>query len=471
MGKIDTPLVTHADGTSHGEPILVRWPDELVIEDDPLPNSSKSRLDRRHHAIDAVVVALLHDVRARQVFSERNQLKQADEITGEVQDARADNRKPRWELHVGGGVNAACFEQLRNNLDIAREILKEKVSVNDIPVSRVRRFSVSTAAIHQETVRSFEAELRDELTAAQIGRIGDPLLRAELLARPDFNPKTGLPADAKRVVEAGGRTYFGRHRVGPVLLGDALAAGAIGRAANRGWWTALTHLPDYDPGLGLPADPNRVISVKGVTYTAIDPIPLFGKNGGALVVRGGWAIAKDIHHARLYRTERSLLPVMVTNVDALELRKCGQGSSLFDRIFGSPLSQHMFAVRQHRTPGGAQIACDPGVRFQILLPGDEILISRDEAEGLGESFALLADITPGDVCTVVKGFRSSGDVVLAPALLSAEGAPAKLWKKHFNDRRIASSKLVGSTVVRRSVTGHIRKFGDGPLDSFVIGQW
>ena len=468
MGKIDTPRVVREDGTAHGDPILVRWPDELVTDGDPLPKGSKSRLDRRHHAIDAVVVALLHDGVARQVFSQRNQLKQADEVTGEAQAARAENRTPRWELYTGQGENAARFATLRTNLDVARELLKEKVAVDDIPVSRVRRFTLGTAGIHQETVRSFEAELRDSLTAAQIHRIGDPQLREALLEHPSFDSETGLKSDPKRTVTTKGRTYFRRHRVGPVLLGDALDADAIGRAANRGWWTALTRLPAYHPRRGLPADPNRAISVKGVTYTAEDPIPLFGSNGGALELRGGWAMATSIHHARLYLDKRGVKAVMVPTVDALELRKKGQGASEFELIFGSPLSPHMFAVRQQR---GAERACDPDVRFQVLLPGDEIMIDREAAIAMGGGPKILAAVVPGPARFTVSSFSSDGRVGLSPATITAEGAPPEMWKSAFGKGRVAVGRLLGAAVVRRSVTGHIRKLGDGPLDSFVIGQW
>lgn len=468
MGKIDTDTV-NKDGSSNR--LLVRWPEELVTEeDDPMPKGAKSRLDRRHHAIDAAVVALLHDGVARQVFSERNLLEQADFVTGEIHAAKGENRRARWEDHVGFGENAARFAQLRDNLKIARGLLAEAVAADAIPVSRVRRFTVSTAAIHEETVRSFSAELGDALTVAQIHRIGDPALRRALLRHNDFETKAGLRHDPQRTVTIGGRTYFSSHRVGPVLLGDALAPNVIGRAANRGLWTALTRLPDYDPKRGLPMNPDRVIMVKSVIHTAKDPIPLFGKNGGALAVRGGWAIASTIHHTRLYRTDTGVVPVMVPTVDALELRKSGTSAGEFASVFGSPLAPHMFAVRQDRK-GQAQIACDPDARFQVLLSGDAIRIDRERAIAMGGSFRLLAAIVPGDVHLTVASFESDGRVKMSPALLASEGAPAKRWIAALGNLRVTASKLTGAAVIRRSVTGHIRKFGDGPLDSYVIGQW
>lgn len=181
-------------------------------------------------------------------------------------------------------------------------------------------------------------------------------------------------------------------------------------------------------------------------------------------------MATGIHHVRLYPASKGILPVMVRTVDALELRKNGSGAGEFDRIFGSPLSPHMFAVRQDGS-GDARIACAPDARFQVLVPGDEIRIDRADAIEKGGAFRLLADIVPGDVHLTVASFESDGRVKLSPALLSSEGAPAKGWDSAFGKFRVQANTLVGAAVIRRSVTGHIRKFGDGRLDSYVIGQW
>jgi hypothetical protein len=179
-------------------------------------------------------------------------------------------------------------------------------------------------------------------------------------------------------------------------------------------------------------------------------------------------MATGIHHARIYPDKGGVKAVMVPTVDALELRKYGQGPSEFARVFGSPLSPHMFAVRQQR---GAERACDPDVRFQVLLPGDEIMIDREAAIAMGGGPEILAAVVPGPVRFTVSSFRTSGQVVLSPATIAAGGAPPNMWKTTFGDGRVAVGRLLGAAVVRRSVTGHIRKFGDGPLDSFVIGQW
>nr|WP_120492599.1 type II CRISPR RNA-guided endonuclease Cas9 [Corynebacterium lactis] len=199
----------------------------------------KNRLDRRHHALDAAVIALMTYTTA-QTLLERESLRRAENT---VQKPDADFGT--WKEYRGRNQqNKYLFEQWNNRMRAAVPMLQEALDQNRIAVTQNLRLRLGNGQAHEAGI--------GKLVSAQVG--------------------------------------------------DALPVDLIDRAASPALWCALTRLPDFDWKDGLPADSTRNIIVNGTHFGPNDRIEFFGVKAGAIAVRGGFAeLGASFHHARLYR--------------------------------------------------------------------------------------------------------------------------------------------------------------------------
>ncbi|ALA66411.1 type II CRISPR RNA-guided endonuclease Cas9 [Corynebacterium lactis] len=199
----------------------------------------KNRLDRRHHAIDAAVVALMNYTTAQTIL-ERENLRRAENII-----QKPDTDFGTWKEYKGRNQqDRYLFEQWNLRMKSAVPMLQEALDQHRIAVTQNLRLRLGNGQAHE----------------AGIGKL-----------------------DSAKV-------------------GDALPVALIDRAASPALWCALTRLPDFDWKDGLPENPTRSIVVNGTHLNSEDKIEFFGVKAGAIAVRGGYAeLGASFHHARLYR--------------------------------------------------------------------------------------------------------------------------------------------------------------------------
>lgn len=200
----------------------------------------KTRLDRRHHVMDALTIAMMNPGVA-QSLSLRMNLRQSQRALG-VEET--------WKSFTGKSAGA---QQTWQRWDDGMRVLSDQFNVllneDRVPVTQNLRLRLGSSAVHEDTIRPFPASSRYQ-------------------------------------------------------VGDAIPAAIIDRASTPQLWTALTRLPDYDPKEGLPENPERQIRVKNQYLNADDEICFFPGTAGALAVRGGYVeIGAGFHHARLYRIQ------------------------------------------------------------------------------------------------------------------------------------------------------------------------
>ena len=157
----------------------------------------KTRFDRRHHAMDALVIALMNQS-VSQTLALRVNMRESQRITG---------KEETWKNFYGKpGQASERFEQWREGMLRAVELFNIELAKNAIPFHENVRLRVGSSKVHDDTVRKFiHAKLGEALSVAMIDRAETPALWTALTRLPDFDPKDGLPEDPSREIYIHGR--------------------------------------------------------------------------------------------------------------------------------------------------------------------------------------------------------------------------------------------------------------------------
>ena len=157
----------------------------------------KTRFDRRHHAMDALVIALMNQS-VSQTLALRVNMRESQRITG---------KEETWKNFYGKpGQASERFEQWREGMLRAVELFNIELAKNAIPFHENVRLRVGSSKVHDDTVRKFiHAKLGEALSVAMIDRAETPALWTALTRLPDFDPKNGLPEDPSREIYIHGR--------------------------------------------------------------------------------------------------------------------------------------------------------------------------------------------------------------------------------------------------------------------------
>jgi len=104
----------------------------------------KSRFDRRHHAIDAVVLTSLNLAVAR-TLKERSWLQRDNQFTG---------KEPGWKEYRGTSAkDQSAFNAWRERIGALAELLEATIRLDNIPVVRQLRLAPRVGSVHADTVQ------------------------------------------------------------------------------------------------------------------------------------------------------------------------------------------------------------------------------------------------------------------------------------------------------------------------------
>ena len=157
----------------------------------------KTRFDRRHHAMDALVIAMMNQS-VSQTLALRVNMRESQRITGQEETWKNFYGKP--------GQASERFEKWREGMLRAVELFNVALAKNAIPFHENVRLRVGSSKVHDDTVRKFiHAKLGEALSVAMIDRAETPALWTALTRLPDFDPKDGLPEDPSREIYIHGR--------------------------------------------------------------------------------------------------------------------------------------------------------------------------------------------------------------------------------------------------------------------------
>lgn len=165
----------------------------------------KTRFDRRHHAMDALVIALMNQS-VSQTLALRVNMRESQRITGQEETWKNFYGKP-------GQANER-FKKWREGMLRAVELFNIELAKNAIPFHENVRLRVGSSKVHDDTVRKFiHAKLGEALPVAMIDRAETPALWTALTRLPDFDPKDGLPEDPSREIYIHGRKITADERL------------------------------------------------------------------------------------------------------------------------------------------------------------------------------------------------------------------------------------------------------------------
>ena len=382
----------------------------------------KDRLDRRHHAIDAAVIAMINPG-AAQIITLRNELRRA---AYDEQGARESN-VPHSKRDLSNHPSLKRFEKWRNEqMASLRDLLVEKMKNDAIPVLRLKRLKIENGDAHGQTV--YKATKRK--------------------------------------------------------VGAALSPVAINKASSVALWTALTGHPDYDPKEGLPEDPSRRIRLHDKWLEADDQISFLAplqENGESKLylddgiayqaLRGGLVeLGGAVHHVRIFRVapKKEGGKPLYCQMRVFQADLLNANGDLFEYELPASSYSRRFALPKVRA------ALDEGKAEYLgwMVIGDEIRIdpSRFGKKGIADFFSIpdFENVS----CFVLVGYESASKLKLRPACLSSEGLDEYLKRNpHLTDTqvkslntimdrgwRISINDLMASNpkIIRRNTMGYVR---------------
>lgn len=155
--------------------------------------NGKTRLDRRHHSMDAMVIALMSQFVA-QTLAERDSIRRSEQL---------ENRSaPTWKDYRGrDAAHTLEFGKWLNYMNRLTVLLNNALANDEIPVMQNVRLRLGNGTAHDATIRRFkkkrvgEAWTRDEVDCAST-----PQMWVALSRDPDFSEQDGLPENSAREI-------------------------------------------------------------------------------------------------------------------------------------------------------------------------------------------------------------------------------------------------------------------------------
>lgn len=255
-------------GKFNNLPGMVRLPET--------PEKSKCRIDRRHHAIDSLVMTTLTpEVLA--VIQERDRLREASKTLNGADVTWAEDGgievTDTWKNYRGKNrEEQSAFDSWFEGIKHLRDLTVQALADNSIPVTKHEKGVVDNIRVHKDTFFPFEYKQPTE----------------------------------------------------------AFTAKELARIENKGIWRALIESSQLDRKGGIPEDPNRVLrNCKPVPALGIEMFP--GDVPGVKISDGSWADMGpgSIHQMRVYQP-RAGKPVIVPTLSRDLIKAAKRSSALRD---------------------------------------------------------------------------------------------------------------------------------------------
>ena len=360
----------------------------------------KDRIDRRHHAVDASVVALMERSAAK-TLAERSSLRWAQRLTGQEET---------WKQYTGATVGAReRFESWRGHMLRLTELFNERLAADEVHVVENLRLRLGSGNAHDDTIRKYATpRLGDGLSVNQIDRASSPALWCALTREEDFDAENGLPAREDRFIQVHGREIKSDDHI-------------------------------------------QLFSKKKKTEDDSKEKPF-----GAIAVRGGYAeIGSTIHHARIYRIEGKKPVYAMLRVFTHDLLSHRHGD-----LFSAVVPPQSISMRCAEPKLRQAIAEGNATYLGWVVVGDEleINVSSFTKDTIGRFLEDYPNTTRWRIC----GYDANNKLTLKPRILAAEGLgnPSSAVSEIVEGKgwRVAINVLakVQPTVVRRDALGRPR---------------
>lgn len=161
-----------------------------------IDGKGKSRLDRRHHAVDAAVVAFTSNYVA-ETLALRSNMKFDQELR---------HKAPQWREFTGSDhVHQVEWTKWKYRMQALVELLNNALAQDCIVVMHNLRLRLGNGAAHEDTIGKLtRIKVGDAISTTDIDRASSEALWCALTRDPDFDPKTGLPENPNRTIRIHG---------------------------------------------------------------------------------------------------------------------------------------------------------------------------------------------------------------------------------------------------------------------------
>ncbi|WIY81813.1 type II CRISPR RNA-guided endonuclease Cas9 [Propionimicrobium sp. PCR01-08-3] len=153
-------------------------------------SAGKTRLDRRHHAVDAATIAMLRPG-AAQVLVVRNNLRQTNRID--------PNQAVDWKLYKGADTD--LFDTWTLQMERLANLVQAHLDQDRVPVWEQTRLRLGSSSGHEDTIRkTLKVPVGRALPVELIDRSATAQQWVALTRAKGFDPGAGLPEDPRRSI-------------------------------------------------------------------------------------------------------------------------------------------------------------------------------------------------------------------------------------------------------------------------------
>lgn len=163
-----------------------------------IDGAGKSRLDRRHHAVDAAVVAFTSNYVA-EVLAQRSNLRFSQEL---------QKQAPQWKEFTGAdAAHRSEWTRWKSRMQTLAELLNTALAEDRIVVMTNLRLRLGNGEAHEATISPLDrTSVGSAMSLVQIDRASSEALWCALTRHPDFDSLEGLPENPSRTIRVHGTT-------------------------------------------------------------------------------------------------------------------------------------------------------------------------------------------------------------------------------------------------------------------------
>ena len=212
--------------------------------------SGKTRLGRRHHAMDAAVISLM-DFNIATTLAERTNLRTMQ---------RYRRRPETWKTYAGRSEKMQLhYAQWQQKMEKLLEIFNELLREDLIPVMYPIRLQLGNSALHDANAEKLGYKVLGEAwSPTEVDRAVTPQMWTALTRLPEYSRESGLPEDSERCLRVKGQ-YFQASAALPILNGnkkDGFAAAIMLRGGAYSIGSNMHHgriyrIPGKTPSYGV----------------------------------------------------------------------------------------------------------------------------------------------------------------------------------------------------------------------------
>lgn len=176
----------------------------------------KSRFDRRHHAVDAAVIAVINP-KVSEVLALRTNLRFDQELR---------QKAPQWKEFTGATPEQrAAWAKWQLKMQALGQLLQQALLHDQIVVTSNLRLRLGNGAAHEDTIRPLKMlKVGEAISVQEIDRASSEALWCALTRHPDFDPKTGLCENPNREIRVHGKTFRANDAIKVFPIGAAALA-------------------------------------------------------------------------------------------------------------------------------------------------------------------------------------------------------------------------------------------------------